>query len=238
MSTVTVEAPRAYNLTELVGKKSDQGRTMIVATFEVQKRYLAIFLAAFIPALLVGLVAGKLIGVYGVLVFAAVEGAAFYLVEGRTREGLQVRTYEWLNDKRNADTGRVFMCQREVDPAALEFFQVRGGTVPMSGGIDTSGLSANTVAAILEKQGAGPAPVVVADVTGGEVTGDAGGVADGVSPADGKSGKGRKAEKAGRAGKKAEPVVTSPAKKPLFGRSAGKVDMAGSVTDALEESLL
>lgn len=236
MSTVTVEAPRAYNLTELVGKKSDQGRTMIVATFEVQKRYLAIFLAAFIPALLVGLVAGKLIGVYGILVFAAVEGAAFYLVEGRTREGLQVRTYEWLNDKRNADTGRVFMCQREVDPSALEFFQVRGGTVPMSGGIDTSGLSANTVAAILEKQGAGPAPVVVADVTGG-VAGDAGGV----SPADGKAGKGRKAEKAGRSGKsgkKADPVVTSPAKKPLLGRSAGKVDMAGSVTDALEESLL
>src|SRR5690606_36340668 len=126
-----VVAPFTYNLTEMVGRRSNKDRTMIVATVEVQKRHFWIAVIAVLPALIISLVAGTIIGVYAIIIFFAVEAVAFWLFASSTREGLQVQQWQALNDRRNAGTGKVFLCQREVDPLAVDIFQVKAGSVPV-----------------------------------------------------------------------------------------------------------
>lgn len=129
MSSVPI--PRTYSLTALVGRRANEGRTATIATVEFQRRHGAIVGIAAGPAILVGLVAGTVIGVYGILLSLAVEAVAFFLFERRTRDGLRLRTWEALNDRRVADTGRMFICGVEVDPGRIDAIQVSAGSVPL-----------------------------------------------------------------------------------------------------------
>src|SRR5690606_3943486 len=125
-----VVAPYTYNLTEMVGRRSDQDRTMIVATVEVRRTYFWISLIAAAPALLIALILSPIFGVYSVLVVIGVIAGAIFLFGTNTRDGLKVKQWEALNDRRHAGTGKVFLCQQEVDPLASDILHVKSGSVP------------------------------------------------------------------------------------------------------------
>lgn len=98
---------------------------MVIATFEVSRRsFLVTVLAllASIPptgiltplAFSFGMTAGVVVLVTIPLITVL---AAFFFVEGRSREGLGLRRYEAMWDKRKARNGAVFVCNELIiDP--------------------------------------------------------------------------------------------------------------------------
>lgn len=105
-----------YDLTSLTGRKRNAGRTVIVSGFEFGRRALIVTIvalaAAGLPALLLGALFGPLAFIITV---AGAVGGAFVLVEGRTRNGLQVRRYQGILDKKKAEPGVFYICFRPVN---------------------------------------------------------------------------------------------------------------------------
>lgn len=110
-----------YNLTSLTGRQRNAGRTVIINGFEFGRRALIVFgiaLGASLPF------AVLLMGVFGpvtmVLVPALFIVSAFVLVESRTRNGLQVRLYRSILDKKKAKTDEFYICWRPVSESLGE----------------------------------------------------------------------------------------------------------------------
>ena len=56
------------------------------------------------------------LGVYALFVLIAVEGAAFWMIETRTRTGLELRRYQRFVDMRKSISGSFIMCGEVIDP--------------------------------------------------------------------------------------------------------------------------
>jgi hypothetical protein len=104
-----------YTLTSLTGRKRNVGRTIIINGFEFGRRALIIVAisvgASLIPALVLSSLFGPLLFILTPGVFVA---AAFILFESRSRQGLQVRLYQSILDKKKANTNEFYICFRPV----------------------------------------------------------------------------------------------------------------------------
>ena len=122
---------RIFCLTPLTRGAASQ-RRVVIQGFDLPARALLIAGLAFLPAIVVTLIAWALVGMLGLLAIPLVEGLAFWLIETRTRSGLRLRTYRALADKRNAkrEVGKFFLAGRELDPLGEEWVTVRSGSVP------------------------------------------------------------------------------------------------------------
>lgn len=118
-----------YVLTPLTRGAAERRRTVIKGV-DLPSRPLMVGLVAAIPALLAGLVASLFVGVFGVLVFAAVDGLAVAAYTRRTRRGMHLRVYRALLDRQRSDVGRFFVSGREFRPGAGDWLTVRAGSVP------------------------------------------------------------------------------------------------------------
>jgi hypothetical protein len=119
-----------HTLTALTGRDSGANRTIIVQGFEARRRTVVVAAIGALPALLVTAILWGFIGQYAILALPAVEGLTFWLIETRTRGGLQQRTYTSLLDKRRSDAGKFYMCGRVVDPDLNELGSVVTSSVP------------------------------------------------------------------------------------------------------------
>lgn len=116
-----------FSMTNLTGALKNSGRTMVVATFEISRRSFIVTVLALLVAIVpTGLFAplGFAFGmVYGVAVIVIVPTlvvlATFFFVEGRTREGLGLRRYEAMLDKKRARNGVIFVCHEPLHPTYL-----------------------------------------------------------------------------------------------------------------------
>ena len=88
-----------YLLTDMTGRASGSERTMIVATMEMKMRTFWIALAAAVPGLILTALFYPMVGIWALAWLALSEGAAFFLIEKRTADGLRLRTYQTLLDK-------------------------------------------------------------------------------------------------------------------------------------------
>lgn len=116
-----------FSMTNLTGALKNAGRTMVLATFEISRRsFIVTVLALLVSIVPAGLLApiGFAFGmVYGVAVIVIVPSivvlATFFFVEGRTREGLGLRRYEAMLDKKRAKNGVIFVCHEQLHPTYL-----------------------------------------------------------------------------------------------------------------------
>jgi hypothetical protein len=123
---------RTFCLTPLTRGAASQ-RRVVIQGFDLPARTLLIAGLAFLPAVVVTLIAWVIVGEVGLLAIPLVEGLAFWLIEARTRSGLKLRTYQALADKRKAkrEVGKFFVAGRELDPLGEEWVAVRSGSVPV-----------------------------------------------------------------------------------------------------------
>jgi hypothetical protein len=119
-----------HTLTALTGRDSGANRTIIVQGFEARRRTVVVAAIGALPALLVTAILWGFVGQYAMLAVPAVEGLTFWLIETRTRGGLQQRQYTSLLDKRRSDAGKFYMCGRVVDPDLNELGSVVMSSVP------------------------------------------------------------------------------------------------------------
>ncbi len=116
-----------FSMTSLTGAKKNAGRTMVLATFEISRRsFIVTVMALLVSILPVGLLAplafsfGMMPGVVVLTVVPLiVVSLTFFFVEGRTRDGLGLRRYEAMWDKRKASNGVVFVCNETISPSYL-----------------------------------------------------------------------------------------------------------------------
>lgn len=120
-----------HTLTALTGRDAGANRTVIIQGFEARRRTVVVAAIGALPALLVTVVLWGVIGSYAALALPAVEALTFWLLEVRSRTGLQRRTYEALLDRKRSDAGQFTLCGLVIDPDLHELGTVMASTVPV-----------------------------------------------------------------------------------------------------------
>jgi hypothetical protein len=104
-----------YTLTSLTGRKRNEGRAVIVNGFEFGRRGLTVVAVSVGASLIPAIVLGALFGPLAIIITPALFIlAAFLLVERRTRNGLQVRVYQSMRDKRASNVNEFYICFRPI----------------------------------------------------------------------------------------------------------------------------
>lgn len=105
----------AYTLSPLT-RSANLQRRVVIQGFDLPVRGLTIAALALIPALPITIILWTFTGSYALVSIFVVEGAAFWLIESRTRNGLQLRRYQRFVDIRRSVSGTFTMCSRPIDP--------------------------------------------------------------------------------------------------------------------------
>lgn len=126
-------------LTDMTGRKASEARQVMIPKInvDVPKRSLAIFLWALVPALFTAFLVVWVLGVpwlAGLGGFAVTEGAAFWLFQRRTREGLQVRTYTEILDRKKRPVHVLMLGGVEIDPSGGGPGTIVAASVPVPPG--------------------------------------------------------------------------------------------------------
>lgn len=120
-----------YLLTDMTGRASGSERTMIVATLEMKMRTFWIGLAAAVPGLILTALFYPLVGIWALTWLVLTEAAAFFLIEKRTADGLRLRTYQTLLDKKRSNKDTFYLCGQPVDVGSTEFGKIQQITAPV-----------------------------------------------------------------------------------------------------------
>ena len=118
-----------YSLTPLL-RSANQQRRVVIQGFDLPVRGLTIAGLALEPALVVTAVLWPFFGQYALVAVPLIELFAFWVIESRTRSGLQLRQYQRFVDKRRSVSGTFFVCNRPITPLSHTFGYVMASSVP------------------------------------------------------------------------------------------------------------
>lgn len=118
-----------YVLTPLT-RDAGKSRRVIVQGIDLPWRTVVITGSALIASLLPMAFMWLFIGQTALLVIPATIGAAFYLIERRTRSGLRLRTYQAALDKRRAVIDLFLCCGVPVDPSQNSVRRLKSSSAP------------------------------------------------------------------------------------------------------------
>jgi hypothetical protein len=121
-----------YLLTGMTGRSSGSERTMIIATVEMKFRSFWIALIALVPGGILTAMFYPLIDIWAVLWIAIVEGAAFFLIERRTADGLRLRTYEAMFDKKKSNLNNFYLCGQPIQVEGTPYGTIQQITAPVT----------------------------------------------------------------------------------------------------------
>lgn len=120
-----------YLLTPMTGRTAGSDRTMIIMTVEMKWRSFWIALAAFIPGLILTVIFTPMLGAWALLWLAGIEAAAFYLIERRSKDGLRLRTYQSMFDKKRSNLNVFYLCGSPIEITGTQFGTIQQVTAPV-----------------------------------------------------------------------------------------------------------
>lgn len=120
-----------YLLTPMTGRTSGSDRTTVIGTVEMKWRTFWIGVFAMVPGGILTAVFFPMLNTWALLWFPIVVGAAFMLIERRSKEGLQLRTYQAMFDKKRSNVNTFYLCGQPVDVSGERFGTIRQVTVPV-----------------------------------------------------------------------------------------------------------
>ncbi|MGC0250428.1 hypothetical protein [Pseudactinotalea sp. Z1748] len=132
MSEDAVRAPHLFTLTKITGRRRTDDRTIIVSSFEFNRRQFNVFLTGLGPTVLIAGIAATIIGIYALLVAVVVMVGWFILVERRSKSGLRTRTWQTLLDKRRTLAGKFIQSGVVITDDFFDHYQVVHSAVPLS----------------------------------------------------------------------------------------------------------
>jgi hypothetical protein len=108
--------PRLYSLTKYVGQKAaDERTTHFQGLVEIRSRSLKVGVYAFVPAVLISLLFSIIIGPASVLIIPVFVLLSVFLVEKRSRKGMNLRLYRQILDDRASKTVDFYICGEKID---------------------------------------------------------------------------------------------------------------------------
>jgi len=111
--------PQVYTLTSLT-RSSGQSRRVVLAGFDVPLRGFVVTLVASIASIPAVSIAWLFLGSMSLVFTLLFIVAAFVLVEGRSKRGLQLRMYQSIIDQKRENVGRFICCGMEVRPGRTQ----------------------------------------------------------------------------------------------------------------------
>lgn len=119
-----------YTLTRLTGRGSGDNRTIVVQGFEAKRRTWQTLSVSGVAGVVVGAIAWPFVGYLAVLPLMAVAAAVFIVLNKRSREGMQLRSYQSLRDRHRSEAGQFFMAGARINPFQADSGWLRSNTVP------------------------------------------------------------------------------------------------------------
>lgn len=120
-----------YSLTGLTGSRKNEGRQMVVMTFEVRRHTLLVSLIGALAGMVIAAPFFALFGMWALVIIPVAVAAANMLFASRQTKGLQVYRYRSLLNSRNAHegfwiNGQPFATPEFImhTPAVVEVWQV------------------------------------------------------------------------------------------------------------------
>lgn len=113
--------PTMYTLTAMTGKEASANRTVVIGTIEFNWRVWMILVWAAPVALLATIVAWPFLGQVSLIMFPLVEGAAIFLIHRRSSQGLKLRTYQALWDKKRSDLNSFILCAQKIKVSSTDY---------------------------------------------------------------------------------------------------------------------
>ena len=120
-----------YLLTPMTGRTSSADRTTVIGTVEMKWRTFWIAVLAMVPGGILAAIFFPMLQSWALLWIPLVEGAAFLLIERRSREGLRLRTYQAMFDKKRSNINTFHLCGQPVHVGGEGFGTIRQITVPV-----------------------------------------------------------------------------------------------------------
>lgn len=120
-----------YSLTPMTGRTSGNDRTTVIGTVEMKWRTFWIGIFALIPGAFLTMVFFLIIREWAFLWIPIVEIAAFYLIESRTTDGLNVRRYQGMLDKKKSSINTFYLCGQPIDVQDETYGIIRQITMPV-----------------------------------------------------------------------------------------------------------
>lgn len=120
-----------YSLTPMTGRTSGSERTTVIGTVEMRLRTFWVGALAAVPGGILSAIFFPIFNVWAFLWMPVVIAAAFYLFERRTRDGLGLRTYRALLDKKSSNSNTFFLCNQPIEVGVADFGTIRQITVPV-----------------------------------------------------------------------------------------------------------
>lgn len=122
-----------FTLTDMTGREAAEQRSVVIGTVELNWRLWLILIAGALPSLLAVGVAWPLFGQFALIAAPIVEGIAIWLFYRRAADGMQLRTYQSIYDKRRAlraDTW--YLCGSVLNPSGRDIRMLRTGLPPIT----------------------------------------------------------------------------------------------------------
>lgn len=120
-----------YLLTPMTGRTSGADRTTVIGTVEMKWRTFWIAVFAMVPAGILTALFFPMLQSWALLWIPLIEGGAFLLIERRSKEGLKLRTYQAMFDKKRSAVNTFYLCGMPVDVTGETFGTIRQITVPV-----------------------------------------------------------------------------------------------------------
>ena len=104
-----------YILTPMTGKEASESRTIVIGTVELNYRVWIIIMMATVPSLFVTMIVWVFLGSYAILTPPVVMAAAVFMFHRRTADGMKLRTYQSMWDKKKSALNQFFICGEPIE---------------------------------------------------------------------------------------------------------------------------
>lgn len=124
-------APDLYVLTDITRKSSEQ-RRVVLSGFDVRWRTVVICMMGGPIGIILAAFFWVFIGEGAILFIPLSIGALFYLIDGKSKQGLGLPMWRALLDRKKSSVGKFYMCGIEIDPLATPSVNCVRSTVPIA----------------------------------------------------------------------------------------------------------
>jgi len=115
--------PHVYSLTKLTGRRRNENRRTVVLTVEVRRYTLIVLAVSGLASVFPTMLLAAVLGPYALFTPAVFMGAGVVLWDWRQRNGMRLRNYQAILDRRQAQNGVLYASGAPIPEPTLVMHQ-------------------------------------------------------------------------------------------------------------------
>lgn len=122
--------PLVFDLTPMT-RGADKGRRFVIGGFDLEKTTLVVGGISIIPGLVLTGFLFPLMQMWALLFPVLTVAIGFWLIVGRSTQGMKLKNWQTLLDKQKNRSGQFFICGHPIDITYSDITYVRSLTTPV-----------------------------------------------------------------------------------------------------------